>query len=46
MARIKLIIQYDGSCFSGWQVQPNKRTVQGELEKTLEFLVYTVNITV
>lgn len=39
MVRIKLIIQYDGSCFSGWQVQPNKRTVQGELEKTLEFLL-------
>ena len=39
MARIKLIIQYDGTGFSGWQVQPNKRTVQGELEKALEFLL-------
>lgn len=39
MVRIKLIIQYDGRDFSGWQVQPNKRTVQGELEKTLEFLL-------
>ena len=39
MARIKLIIQYDCTSFSGWQLQPNKRTVQGELEKVLEFLL-------
>lgn len=39
MERIKLVIQYNGKNFSGWQVQPNKRTVQGELEKVLEFLL-------
>ena len=39
MTRIKLIIQYDGTNFSGWQLQPGKRTVQGELEKALEFLL-------
>jgi hypothetical protein len=27
----KLLIQYDGSDFHGWQVQENARTIQGEL---------------
>jgi len=35
MARYKCIISYDGSGFSGYQVQPNKRTVQSVLEATL-----------
>ncbi len=39
MNRVKLIIQYDGKDFCGFQVQPNKRTIQGELEKVLEFLL-------
>ena len=30
-------IAYDGSCFSGWQKQPDKRTVQGVLEENLSF---------
>lgn len=38
MERIKLVVQYNGKDFSGWQIQPNKRTVEGELEKVLEFL--------
>ena len=36
MPRIKCTISYDGTGFSGYQVQPGKRTVQGELEKSLE----------
>ncbi|MBT2694535.1 tRNA pseudouridine(38-40) synthase TruA [Bacillus sp. ISL-55] len=36
MPRIKCTISYDGTGFSGYQVQPGKRTVQGELEKVLE----------
>ncbi|MFD1039126.1 tRNA pseudouridine(38-40) synthase TruA [Virgibacillus byunsanensis] len=35
MARLKCIISYDGSLFSGFQIQPKKRTVQGEMEKAL-----------
>ena len=34
-ARCRATVQYDGSGFSGWQVQPDRRTVQGELEATL-----------
>lgn len=33
---IKLVLEYDGSAFHGWQLQTNARTVQGELEKALE----------
>ncbi|MFA6468376.1 MAG: tRNA pseudouridine(38-40) synthase TruA [Bacteroidota bacterium] len=32
---IKLTIEYDGTEFAGWQRQPNGRTVQEEIEKTL-----------
>ncbi|OZM55934.1 tRNA pseudouridine(38-40) synthase TruA [Lottiidibacillus patelloidae] len=35
MSRIRITISYDGSAFSGYQVQPNKRTVQLELEDAL-----------
>ncbi len=39
MERIKLVVQYDGQNFCGWQLQPEKRTVQGEIEKVLAFLL-------
>lgn len=38
MPRIKCTVSYDGTNFSGYQVQPGKRTVQGEMEKALEKL--------
>ena len=36
---IKLIVQYDGSSYHGWQIQPGKRTIQGELVEALSNLV-------
>ena len=33
--RIALVIQYDGSCFKGWQNQKNSITVQGTLEEKI-----------
>jgi tRNA pseudouridine38-40 synthase len=35
MRNLKLIISYDGSDFSGWQVQPNAPTVQGTLASAI-----------
>lgn len=35
---LQLVLHYDGSAFAGWQVQPEQRTVQGELERVLEKL--------
>lgn len=35
LKRLKATISYDGTDFSGYQVQPGKRTVQLELEKVL-----------
>ena len=33
--RYKMQIAYDGSAFSGWQLQPNAVSIQGEIEKAL-----------
>ena len=33
--RLKLTIEYAGTRYSGWQVQKNARTVQGELESAI-----------
>jgi tRNA pseudouridine38-40 synthase len=43
---IKLTIEYDGSPFSGWQVQPKHRTVQEEIETALKKITKeTIRIT-
>ncbi len=34
--RYKLTIEYDGTRYRGWQIQPNGRTIQGELIAALE----------
>ena len=31
----KVTLAYDGTDFSGWQVQPGERTIQGELQQAL-----------
>lgn len=36
MKNIRLDIAYDGSKFHGFQIQPNERTVQGELEAAIK----------
>ena len=33
--RLKLTIEYAGTRYSGWQIQKNARTVQGELERAV-----------
>lgn len=33
--KVKLTLEYDGTNYCGWQVQPNGNTVQAELEKAL-----------
>lgn len=38
LMKYKLTIEYLGKNFSGWQSQPGKRTVQGEIEKVLRQL--------
>jgi tRNA pseudouridine38-40 synthase len=37
--RIRFTLHYDGRAFHGWQVQPDQRTVQGEVEKVVARLV-------
>ncbi len=36
MARFKLSLEYAGTRYSGWQIQKNARTVQGELARAVE----------
>lgn len=36
--RYKMTIAYDGTNYAGWQVQPGKTTVQGEIERAIEHL--------
>ena len=35
MRNIKLTIEYDGSGFNGWQKQPSKLNIQGEIERAI-----------
>jgi len=35
VARFKLALEYVGTRYSGWQIQKNARTVQGELERVV-----------
>lgn len=36
MRNIKLTIEYDGKEFGGWQKQPNKLNIQGEIEQVIQ----------
>ncbi|WP_409367313.1 tRNA pseudouridine(38-40) synthase TruA [Lysinibacillus sp. 38-6] len=46
MRRLKAIISYDGTQFSGYQVQPGERTVQAEVERVLAVMHKGNNIKV
>ena len=39
MRRLKLTVGYDGTVYSGWQVQPGKPSVQGTIEAALGEIV-------
>lgn len=36
--RYKITVAYDGTNYGGWQVQPNRNTVQAEIERVLEIM--------
>ncbi|MGW8272278.1 MAG: tRNA pseudouridine(38-40) synthase TruA [Thermodesulfovibrionales bacterium] len=38
MNNIRLSLQYDGSQYDGWQVQPNAKTVQGTIEALIRVI--------
>jgi tRNA pseudouridine38-40 synthase len=38
MRNLKLTLAYDGTEFHGWQIQPQLRTIQGELQQALQKL--------
>ncbi len=40
MKRIKMTIAYDGTRYSGWQIQPNAATVEGVLTDALSSLLH------
>ena len=35
MFRVKLLVEYDGSNYVGWQRQNNGKSIQEEIEKSL-----------
>ncbi|HDS74762.1 MAG TPA: tRNA pseudouridine(38-40) synthase TruA [Firmicutes bacterium] len=37
--RLRLDIEYDGTDFAGWQIQPNERTIQGEIAEALSTIL-------
>jgi len=42
----KLTIQYDGTCYSGWQIQKEQKTVQGLLRECVQKIVKSKSINI
>lgn len=38
MQKIICVVSYDGTLFSGFQIQPGKRTIHGEIERVLKII--------
>ena len=43
MARFKVFLEYEGTRYSGWQIQKNARTVQGEIVAALRDILATTD---
>ena len=39
MKRVKLTVAYDGTCYHGWQIQPEGDTIEAELDRHLSELL-------
>lgn len=44
MSRFRLLLEYDGTRYSGWQIQKNARTVQGDLIQALREVFKTTEL--
>jgi tRNA pseudouridine38-40 synthase len=44
LARFKVTLEYEGTRYSGWQMQKNARTVQGELTSALRTVFHTPEV--
>ena len=38
MRNIKLTIEYEGKDYNGWQKQPNRLNIQGEIERAIQIV--------
>ena len=43
---VKITIQYDGTCYSGWQIQKDQDTIQGKLKECIESIVQESNVNI
>jgi tRNA pseudouridine38-40 synthase len=45
MPIVKLVLEYDGTCYAGWQRQPDQPTIQGFIERAIQ-QVRQINVSV